>query len=121
MTRAVVQIVPEMDLFVLGNPSTWEEYQKQGKGPYSLGALGIYSVMKNRYEPTKSDYIVSSPHKQRWTEGWRQERTVARGSGGGTSGWQYWGWPCEVGELFHDTGDDGRCDLWWGLIRCVLS
>jgi len=50
-------VVPEMNPFVLRDPATTELYDMEDRGPYSLGALGIYSVIKGRY-PGDDDYIM---------------------------------------------------------------
>lgn len=50
-------VVPEMNPFVLRDPATTEMYDLEHRGPYSLGALGIYSVVKGRY-PGDDDYIL---------------------------------------------------------------
>ncbi len=50
-------VVPEMNPFVLRDPATTELYELEHRGPYSLGALGIYTVVKDRFEG-KDDYIL---------------------------------------------------------------
>lgn len=50
-------VVPEMNPFVLRDPATTELYDLEHRGPYSLGALGIYSVIKGRYSGD-DDYIM---------------------------------------------------------------
>lgn len=50
-------VVPEMNPFVLRDDATTTLYQEQHRGPYSLGALGIYTVVKGRF-PGEKDYVV---------------------------------------------------------------
>jgi len=50
-------VVPEMNPFVLNNPATTDQYDLERRGPYSLGALGIYSVVKGR-KSEEDDYIM---------------------------------------------------------------
>lgn len=50
-------MVPEMNPAVLRNEATMEAYEMEHRGPYSLGALGIYTVVKGRF-PGEDDYIV---------------------------------------------------------------
>lgn len=51
-------VVPEMNPFVLRDDATATFYQEQHRGPYSLGALGIYTVVKGRF-PGEKDYVVN--------------------------------------------------------------
>jgi choline dehydrogenase len=50
-------VVPEMNPFVMRDPATTDLYEQQHRGPYSLGALGIYTVVKGRF-PGEDDYIM---------------------------------------------------------------
>ena len=50
-------VVPEMNPFVLRDDATAALYEEQHRGPYSLGALGIYTVVKGRF-PGEKDYVV---------------------------------------------------------------
>lgn len=51
------QVVPEMNPFVMRDDATAALYQQEHRGPYSLGALGIYTVVKGRF-PGEDDYVV---------------------------------------------------------------
>lgn len=46
-----------MNPFVLRDDATTTLYQQEHRGPYSLGALGIYTVVKGRF-PAEDDYVV---------------------------------------------------------------
>lgn len=48
-----------MNPFVMLDWETQEEYETTGTGPLSLGALGVYTVVKGRREGAQdNDYVV---------------------------------------------------------------
>jgi hypothetical protein len=46
-----------MNPFVMRDAATTALYEQEHRGPYSLGALGIYTVVKGRF-PAEDDYVV---------------------------------------------------------------
>lgn len=54
-----------MNPLVMLDWDTKEEYTTKGTGPLSLGALGVYTVVKGRREGAEdNDYVVNTQNRR---------------------------------------------------------